>query len=98
MSGGFFIVTPRTVRTLEVLAWLILGVLASLWWVPGYFGATHPISLKQGTGAVLLLWLLVFNEWPRVGTKTFFQDTPFLKLKFTLLGVINALFFVGLVL
>jgi hypothetical protein len=98
MNRDFFLVTPRTVRTFEVVAWLVLGVLASFWWVPSYFGAMQPISSKQGAGAVLILWLLVLNDWPRVGTKTFFQSKPLLKFKFTLLGIVSALFVVGLVL
>jgi len=77
------------------LYWLILGTIAALWWVPSYLGEARPPTWKFGALCLLGLWGMVFNHWPRLGTRRFFRESRFLKLEVSLLVAVSALFAVG---
>jgi hypothetical protein len=79
----------------SVLTWLLVGSVAALWWVPSYFGEVKPIPWRYGASCLLMLWVLVFNHWPRVGTRRFFRESRFLKLKVKLLVIVSCLFAMG---
>jgi hypothetical protein len=76
-------------------AWLLLGGVGAFWWLPAALGAKSPIPWDYGALCLLMQWVWVFNRWPQLGTRRFFQGTPTLKLQLLLLGAISALFALG---
>jgi hypothetical protein len=78
-----------------VLTWLVVGGIAALWWVPASLGEPKPIPWTLGAICLLMQWGLVFNQWPRVGTRRFFRESRFLKLQIFLLLVVSGSFAMG---
>ena len=73
---------------LEFALWVLIGGVAMLWWLPGQLGQTA-FSPFQGALFLAMMWGWVFNQWPRVGTRRFFRETRFLKIKVALLIAIS---------
>lgn len=90
---------PTIYRWLEwlVLAgnWLVWGGIAALWWVPKFLGETKPIPWQMGAVCLAVLWTLVFNHWPRVGTRKFFRENRFIAIKLAGLLFVSAFFALG---
>jgi len=78
-----------------VLTWLLFGGVAALWWLPSYLGEPKPIPWTYGASCLLIQWVGVFNQWPRVGTRRFFRESRFLKIEVPLLVFISSLFAMG---
>ncbi len=85
----------RAGYVLSAIMWLLVGSVAALWWVPSYFGEVKPIPWTYGANGLLMLWVLVCNNGPRVGTRRFFRESRFLKLKVKLLVIVSCLFAMG---
>lgn len=83
-------------RVISVLLWAVCGIAASFWWLPKYLNAQHPLYWQDGVVYLTMLWIWVFNQWPRVGTRRFFKENRFLKTEFGLLIIISSLFTLGL--
>ena len=79
----------------EIVIWAVMGGTAMLWWLPERMGDKNTIPWEQAALFYAGLWVWVLNHWPRVGTKRFFRDTPFLRTKFGLLALITAGFLCG---
>ena len=73
------------ITIIEFGLWLVLGVTAMLWWLPGTLGEENTIPLKQATFFLVGLWVYALNHWPRLGTKRFFRETPYIRTKITAL-------------
>lgn len=78
-----------------VLTWLVVGGIAALWWVPAFLGQPKPIPWTLGATCLLTQWVLVFNQWPRVGTRRFFRESRFLKFEICLLLLVSGSFALG---
>ena len=78
-----------------VLMWLLLGGTAALWWVPSFMGEAKPITWQFGALCLLMQWVFVFNHWPRLGTRRFFNESRFIKIEIALLILISVSFSLG---
>jgi hypothetical protein len=87
----------RTGYAFTVVAWVGFGGIAALWWVPQFMGEAKPIPWAFGAWCLLLLWVLVLNQWPRLGTRRFFREYRSLKIEIPLLVGISVLFGLGFV-
>jgi hypothetical protein len=85
----------RVAGFFSVLGWLVIGGIAGLWWLPAGLGATSPIPWELGALCLLAQWFMVFNHWPRVGTRQFFSNSSILKRDLPLLLLITAFFAAG---
>ena len=80
-----------------IFSWLLFGGVAALWWLPAALGEEKPLTWQFGAICLIAQWVWVFNHWPRLGTRRFFQESYNLKLQLLLLGVISVLFALGFV-
>ncbi|MBT9518709.1 MAG: hypothetical protein IV112_18650 [Methyloversatilis discipulorum] len=78
-----------------VLIWLVVGGIAALWWVPALLAQPKPIPWTLGATCLLMQWVLVFNQWPRVGARRFFRESRFLKFEIFLLLLVSGSFALG---
>ena len=78
-----------------VLGWLVMGGIAALWWVPKALGASNPMTWDLGAICLVAQWCMVFNHWPRVGTRQFFSNPRLFMLDLPLLLLITASFAAG---
>jgi len=92
---GLWTFFARAGYILNVLWWLVVGGMAALWWVPGFMGASKPIPWTFGATCLFMQWVMVFNHWPRVGTRRFFRESRFLKVEIVLLVLISGFFSFG---
>jgi hypothetical protein len=87
-------ISDRTLSRLgiffEFAWWLVVGVPAMLWWLPEQLGERHVFPPWQGALYLAAMWVWVFNHWPSLGTRRFFREEPFLRLKIALLLIITA--------
>jgi hypothetical protein len=77
------------------LAWLLGGGIAALWWLPAALGEAHPIPWELGALCLIAQWCMVFNHWPRAGTRQFFGNARVLRFDLPLLLLITASFATG---
>lgn len=75
--------------------WLVVGGTAALWWVPAFIGEPKPISWQFGAVSLVVLWAFIFNHWPLLGTRRFFQESRFIKIEIVLLLFVSASFVLG---
>jgi len=92
---AFWRIYARFGYVFGVLFWLVLGGIAGLWWVPDALGESKPIPWTMGASCLFILCVLVFNHWPRLGTRRFFRESPLLKYECTALVVVATLFALG---
>jgi hypothetical protein len=85
----------RAANFFWLLTWLVFGGIAGLWWVPKAFGAVHPMSWDFGAMCLVAQWCIVFNHWPRVGTRRFFSNPQLFILELPLLVCVTVSFAVG---
>ena len=91
-----WVFAARTGYVFYFLAWLTFGGIAAFWWLPHLMGA-HGAQMLWKMGAVCLVaqWIFIFNHWPRLGTRRFFQESRFLKIEVAFLVLISGLFALG---
>jgi len=77
-----------------MLGWLMLGGFAALWWVPSALGAAQPMTWQFGATCLFMQVVSVFNQWPRVGTRRFFQARH-VKVEVVLLFLVSISFAAG---
>ena len=78
-----------------LVAWVLFGGIAALWWVPKALGASDPITWDLGAICLVAQWCMVFNHLPRVGTRQFFSNRRFFMVHLPLLVLITASFAAG---
>ena len=93
MSRSFFSTSSRSAAIIIIAAWIVLSLLASFWWIPAFLGSTQPIPPSKGVGLLILFWVLMLNDWSRLGTKVFFRQLP--KYKVVLLAIVSVLSAIG---
>ena len=94
MRHRFFTVSDRAARNILVGSYAVITLLAAFWWLPKYFGAKHPIEPMFGIGTLILVWVLMLNEWPQMAPLRLF-GSPRPAHAFLVLGVISALSICG---
>ena len=98
MRHRFFQVSEGAGRRFLVVSYSVIAAIAAFWWVPDYFGAKHPIEPILGIGQLVVVWVLVLNEWPRMAPLQVFIRSPKRTHALAILGVLTALSLCGLAL
>jgi hypothetical protein len=83
------------VVALNAGVYVLLGVIAGLWWLPKAAGDDAGIPRSMAAVCYVMLWIWVFNDLPRLGVRRFLVQCPLLVPKVVYLAVVGAAFGYG---